>query len=424
MPGTWLSSAMAEKARRARYAFLACLVGGLIQKPLIKFAWDVQAFQEQLQRVYEAWRIRGGGVALLGGTAILLRQVFATVGQAAVGDIGTALAVAGKCWDKASMRQLLQSLGRLLPADRMKRKGRMAAYSGPTWIRKVTATAGTLKRFDAAAEALGSFLTASSVSPSAFHELCATLKGPAKLVNVSQYSVPHLVRACCVGRAFIRGDGVDSAVQPDADAWASDLRVMHRDRTKGIFDLLNVRDYHDACAMRGTIYFLAKHVWSSSVARHYSSISLVDLPCCACEFGGVLGAVDSIHGGGDAGAVRWLLRHLPGGLAKLKTMGLLLKQDVARVEGRGDGNDRQAAGTITRGWLKGAPAAPASTMETIFNRGGGDTVFGIPAVLCPECDGHMEVRVLGRKRASCDECYHARVRATDAARQARRRRLA
>ena len=96
MEGTWLSSAMAEPVRRARVAFLACVVGGLIQKALLKFAWDVMAFQTQLKRVHRRMSTRGGGAALLGGTAILLRQVFAAKGQVLVGDIALALAATGK----------------------------------------------------------------------------------------------------------------------------------------------------------------------------------------------------------------------------------------------------------------------------------------------------------------------------------------
>ena len=81
MEGTWLTPAMAEDVLRARFAFVACLVGGLTQKALIKFAWDMKCFQTQLQRVHQRLRTRGGGAALLGGTAILLRQIFAVKGQ-------------------------------------------------------------------------------------------------------------------------------------------------------------------------------------------------------------------------------------------------------------------------------------------------------------------------------------------------------
>ena len=424
MGRSWLSSALAENVRRARYAFVACVVCGLMQKPLIKFAWDVQAFQTELQRVYKRVRTRGGGEAVLGGTAILLRQVFAAKGQRVVADIAISLAVAGKSWDSAALRRLCRDLAKMEAKDTMKRKGRMSAFSGPRWIRSVADAAESLQRFQAAAELVGQFLRAVELEPSAFHSLCKALKQPqAKLPGISEYSIPHIVRACCVARTFIRGHGADSIVHPDADAWTHDLRVMHRDRTQGVFDLIGVSGYEDACALLGTLHDLARRTWSSRVARQWASISLVDLPCTACEFGGVLGAVRSIHGGGEAQAVLWLLRHLPGQLGRMKRMGLLLKQSTARVSGKGDGLDRQSSGVVARGWLKEDLGQPQLNMNTVFTRSGGDQLFRLPAVVCAVCSGKIQPRLYGRKRKSCDECYRARVRRADAQRQARRRRL-
>ena len=395
-----------------------------MQKPLIKFAWDVQAFMEQLQRVKKAIRTRGGGVSVLGGTAILLRQIFAEKGQMLVGDAGVALAVAGGKWDRASLTKLCSDLETLNPRDRMKRKGRMSQYSGPTWVRGVFRTTAGIQRFQRAAELVGGFLVCDAPAPSAFHGLCVALKSTeAKLPGVSAYSIPHLARACYVGRAFIRGDGVADAVEIDEEAWSKDLRVMHKDRTRGIFDLLKVDEHADALALQGSIAELARRVWSTSVARHYASVSLVDLPCAACEFGGVLGAVRSIHGGGDAQAVQWLLQHLPGRLPALKAMGESLKKITAKVDGRGDGLDRQCSGTVTRAWLKDVPQASSVTMESVFIRGGGDKFFRMPSVTCPSCDCVIQPRWRGRKRAVCDACYRARVRAADAKRQAKRRRM-
>ena len=135
MGDTWLSSAMAEPVRRARYAFFACIGAGLLQKPLIKFAWDIQALQRHLQIVYQHTSTRGRGAALLGGTAILLRQVFAAKGQKVVADVAISLAAAGKTWDKAALCNLCGKLDKLDPCDRQKRKGRMSQFSGPKWIR-------------------------------------------------------------------------------------------------------------------------------------------------------------------------------------------------------------------------------------------------------------------------------------------------
>ena len=120
LPEEALSSAVAENVRRARYAFVACVVCGLVQKPLIKFAWDVQAFQAELHRVHKRVRTRGGGEAVLGGTAILLRQVFAAKGQRVVADIAISLAVAGKSWDSAALRRLCRDLAKMEAKDTMK----------------------------------------------------------------------------------------------------------------------------------------------------------------------------------------------------------------------------------------------------------------------------------------------------------------
>jgi len=83
----WVTSASAESVRRARVLLVASILGGLIQKPLIKFAWDVQAFTKELVALHKTMvRHASAGPEsfhslLIGGTAILLRQIFATVGQ-------------------------------------------------------------------------------------------------------------------------------------------------------------------------------------------------------------------------------------------------------------------------------------------------------------------------------------------------------
>ena len=106
----------------------------------------------------------------------------------------------------------------------------------------------------------------------------------------------------------------------DADAWMH-LRNMHESRTKGIFDNLGVYSFDDALAMQNMVREMAPRAWSASIARHYSSISPVDLPCQACEFGAILGAARRIRGGGEGEAIAWLLQHLPGDLQALKDMG-------------------------------------------------------------------------------------------------------
>ena len=96
-----------------------------------------------------------------------------------------------------------------------------------------------------------------------------------------------------------------------------------------IFNLLGVTTFDDALEMLSTVRELAQRTWSFSIAARFGSVSLIDLPCQACEFGGILGAVKLICGGGDDEAVLWLLKELPGSLEELKSMSRLLK---ARTE--------------------------------------------------------------------------------------------
>ena len=426
MGHTWLSSAMAEDVRRARYAFLACIVAGLVQKPLIKFALDIQALQKHLRGVHQHACTRGRGAALLGGTAILLRQVFASKGQEVVAEVAMSLAVAGKTWDKVSLCVLCRKLDKLRPCDKQKRKGRMCKFSGPKWIRGSFSKASALGSFQKASDVVGAFLTSTVVERGALHTLCTTLKGPsAKMAGLGDYSVPHLARACCVARAFIHGHRSEVAMQPDEQAWLHDLRDMHRERTKANFDLLHVLTCTDALAMLATMREFPRRVWSSSVARQYASISLIDLPCAACEFGGVLGSIMSIHGGGEAQAIRYLLRHLPGRLEDLKEMGQRLTKETNLLCGTGDGLDRQCSGSVTRRWLRQKLAAPALKMDHVFSLGGGDDFFVLFPILCSSCgELLMPPRFQGRKRTVCDECYRAHVRLVDKERQAQRRRFA
>ena len=201
MEDTWLCPSFPLPVLRVRTLFIACMLCGLMQKPLIKFAWDVQAFLQVLTRGHSTIVARGGGAdstcgggaaSLLGGTAILLRQVFATKGQAVIAAQASALAVAGKHWSKCSLLELCRLLEKLEPCDNMKRQGRMVQSSGPQWIRDLLRQSDRLRRFHVASECLGKFLTSAVVQNSAFHQTCTTLKSAkAKLFHVGDYSVPR-----------------------------------------------------------------------------------------------------------------------------------------------------------------------------------------------------------------------------------------
>ena len=307
MGGTWVSSAVSPRVRAARLLFISCIVAGLIQKPLIKFAWDVKAFQMQIRRVHSKIRLRSGGAALLGGTAILLRQIFAAKGQRVIGSLAVSLAMAGHVWDEASLAQLHDALVDMEPRDTKKLKGFMVMHGGPTWISTPLKVPENLARFRRASQLLGDFFTSKVAEASAFHDLCSALKSPAvKMHNVGLYSVPHLVRACSVARTCLRGNGAAHIAEPDCKAWEQHLRDMHSISTKRIFDMLAIHSYEDAVALQSTVRTMAMHVWSTSIASRYSAVSLLDLPCQACEFNGVLSAIKSLHCCGDVAAIRFL----------------------------------------------------------------------------------------------------------------------
>ena len=191
MQGAWLAPLVAKLGLSAakpvllaRQCFLACIVAGLIQKPMIIFAWDVQTFRRQLGRVQEQLPLpRGGGTCfarrasqLLGGTAVLLRHIFAVKGQQAVGDIAVALAVAGRVWDATSLKRLLKTLDEMSPEHTMKRRGHMAQHTGPKWVRGLCSDAFQLGQFHRVSDLLGDLLTSKVLKSGAFDEVCTSLK--------------------------------------------------------------------------------------------------------------------------------------------------------------------------------------------------------------------------------------------------------
>ena len=103
-------------------------------------------------------------------------------------------------------------------------------------------------------------------------------------------------------------------------------------------------------------------------------------------------------------------------------MGETMKKLTAKVDGKGDGLDRQAATNVTKRWLSTRPAPQAVSMESVYTQGLGENMFGMPCVVCPACSQVMIGRLRGRKRRECAECYRIRVRQADRERQAKTRR--
>ena len=146
----------------------------------------MQAFQTRLQRVHQSVGTHKCGVALLGGTAILLRQVFADKGQAVVGSIAVSSAVAGRTWDTSAIKRLHEDLVNMDPRGTPKRKGFMSAWSGPKWIGKLIEVRNMI-RFNNAPQLVGEFMTSAVAEASTFHDICSTLKkGDAKLYGIAE----------------------------------------------------------------------------------------------------------------------------------------------------------------------------------------------------------------------------------------------
>jgi len=280
--GTWVAPSLGGEIVKMRWLLLACISCGLIQKPLISFAWDVQVFVKTLADVHKANASR----QLLGGTAILLRQVFAATAQDVVGRRALDLAARGGRWTCRSLEALLRELQRLDPADASKRRGRMSQFSGPPWLSNLLSDSSHLEQFSAAADAVGNLLDAPVLAGGSklFSAVCTELKGPAKLPLLGAYSVPHLMRACVVARRVIDGTVIDVS----GDTWLQDLRPMHRERTAGVFDTLGVHSLDDALVMQRSVMGVVKTFYSTRTVAKYSGMSLVDLPCQACELVGVL----------------------------------------------------------------------------------------------------------------------------------------
>ncbi len=127
---TWVSPGLDQKVVKRRLLLLGCIAAGLIQKPVICLAWDVQVFEECIAKLCRA----RASYRLVGCTAFLLRHVFAARAQQIVAELAVALATGGKHWDCSSLRKLLDRVNKLPVRDAGKRRGRMTQFTGPRWI--------------------------------------------------------------------------------------------------------------------------------------------------------------------------------------------------------------------------------------------------------------------------------------------------
>ena len=193
---------------------------------------------------------------------------------------------------------------------------------------------------------------------------------------------------------------------------------MHAENTKNIFDVLAVFTRDDALAMTLTIVGLARSMFSRPMSRHFNSVSLMDLPCEAFEFAGVLAASKrymkqqgGIRVGGDKAVIQWLTQQLPVSVEGLKKMGTALRIRTQKHSTRGDGTDAQAASAVTLAWLtqpdrreRARRGRPSSEWQD-----GKKGVFGLPSLHCHDCGEFLKDKatsghVFGSRVQRCSAC--------------------
>ena len=194
--GTWLEPAAAGDALSMRWLLLACIACGLIQKPLPGFAWDVRATHAALAQL----KNRGASLELMGGTAIVMRQLYACKAQAVAFAAAKALHRRRQVWGEAALQGLLASLDALPRAEAGKVQGRSSGHSGPRWVREVLSADGGVRQLAMASRAVGSLFSASATAERGddAERVVRQLLGEAKTPGVGQYAVQGIVR-CCTG---------------------------------------------------------------------------------------------------------------------------------------------------------------------------------------------------------------------------------
>ena len=399
----WLVSAVAEDVGRRRLCLLACICCGLIQKPVIAFAHDVEILVDVVLDVFR----RGCGASAVGCSALLCRQMFSEAGQHAVRDITRRPDF--RTWTHPHLLALLSRMDALSPQLNGKRRGRMTQFTGSRWLRALLAKDDNLAVFHAVGVLLGSYIcdvdpaipaarpsavaeNPAAVAESYFARICSALQEARfKLPMIDKYSVPHIVRACTHVRRMA-GNPVDS---PCAVGWNNHLRVMHAERTDEQFTALQVVSYHDACLMLFSIRTCLKSWYGRSLrgAGHLSAMDLIDLPCQTCEFGAVLGAVRTFLRRGcggpveDAMVVSWLLSRLPRSRPAAVGMSKRLKHLAKKHEGYTTGLDAGCAGAVTARWLQACvgdtPALrPGEAAWVGFPLRGCGVLLGLPNLTC------------------------------------------
>jgi hypothetical protein len=451
--GTWLSPTVVGDVRLFRLLHLATIVAGLNQKPCALLAWDVQWTHKVLHDV----RRRGGSAGFLGTTLIVLRMVYAKVGQETVGKLAAALQRAGRSWDKAGVRELLKKLSKLDREDAGRTRGRLVQNSGPHWCRKVL----RMRRFcrlERAGEALGCILRGpavagdSSVLARAFETLNSV---ECRLPGFGTYNRASAIRMACSSRLLF--DGVRAAL--DEATWSRHIRAMRKDNVSVFLDAVGVFTLGDARAMSRTVANVLRANTSFRTAAKFGKTTLADLALQACEASCMLDKVachmaprsrsrrqpllpthspSRLRDGTPRSrvlavqlrtqmhraAAEWVLRRLPVDAASLAKLSKQLRlQQHRRHRESADRMDSQSAAETVATWLATEPkevrqslwnlVQPESTQMT--------TPWLLPCIACPECGRPSENESHRQKRILCLDCAADRRRAWDRGRLRPRR---
>ena len=405
MPTTWLDDSASPGVRSVRSAWLLCLLSGLVQKPLVRVAWDIEVTIVQMA----ALRAVSKAPVVLGMTLILLRQVYAQKAQEAVGRASIELASGGeRLWPRKALQRLTRALESMDKQDNRKDKGRMRNFTGPAWVRLVAHDPAHYKALCAAGLHLGTALSASADAEAAtFSSMFDRLHiGPAKLPRVGTYGAIGILRALCAVQASV---GLPTLALAEQD-WAKHLRDMTRETTAQAFQAVGVRALVDAEVMVSVIKAVITRYWGFRKAALWRHMDVLDLTCQSCEFLQVLRAVRraSPEASSYEEAAAWLLRLLPWDAVGLRAMGKSLRVARQRVPGRGNGQDLQSGFTVASDWLRRQSTGTSPASEDAAEQASEVLEEFMPPSRCEVCRTALHPPFRGSR--SCVVCERERRR--------------
>ncbi len=420
MAVTWLTEASSAQVRAFRAAWLLALFAGLVQKPRVALAWDVLVTLKAMRSLSSA----NAAPMVMGTTLILLRQIYAEKGQQLVATMACRLARGKRDWDQAALVLLATELESMERENTMRLKGRMAAHTGPKWIRKLLACRSHLVAFHRAGRYLGLLMSALVVTGrncwiprQSFGDCYEFLVSPdGKMPGISVYGVVGLLRALSCVRVDM---GLPALSLRESD-WILYVRDMTADTTKVSFQMAGVVALADAERMVAVIKAVARAYFGFRKAAEWGALNVLDLSCQACEVMQVLRSVQSslpgIHGHGAS--VRWVIDTLPRDSAGMRALSKTLHLRRQKVHGRGNGKDLQSGTYVTLDWLSLCSTQSASdTCSAVsFASGGGGAVAGfleqfLPSTQCELCGAALEPPF-----RSCASCLQKKRKTYDDAR--------